>query len=130
MHVCVSSWRSAEVRATSAAWPSVDEQSPVTFLAPDHPALPGHFPGAPVVPGALLLAEGLERLGSLTGQPIQCDRIESAKFFQPVAAGTSVTATLSRTEQGQTRIEFSVAGTPVAHLTVSAMRTAEARIHE
>ena len=103
----------------------------ITFrIAPDHPALPGHFPGAPVVPGALLLAEGLERLGALAGTPIRTDRIDSAKFFQPVAAGVGVTATLTRSEQGHARIEFSVAGTPVAQVTISATPAAEARIHE
>lgn len=97
----------------------------VTFcIAPDHPALPGHFPGAPVVPGVLLLAEGLQRLGRLAGAPIQCQRIESAKFFKPVAAGATVTATLSMTEHGQGSMEFSVAGTPVAHVRIVTTPTA------
>jgi 3-hydroxymyristoyl/3-hydroxydecanoyl-(acyl carrier protein) dehydratase len=101
------------------------EQATITFcIAPDHPALPGHFPGAPVVPGVLLLAEGLERLGRLEGAPIQCRRIESAKFLKPVAAGATITATLTMTAQNQGRIEFSVAATPVAHVTISTTPTA------
>ena len=100
-------------------------QATVTFcIAPDHPALPGHFPGAPVVPGVLLLAEGLERLGLRAGTPIQCRRIEKAKFFKPVAPGATVTAILTITEQGQGRIEFSVATTPVARVTFNTTPTA------
>jgi 3-hydroxymyristoyl/3-hydroxydecanoyl-(acyl carrier protein) dehydratase len=100
-------------------------EATLTFcIAPDHPALAGHFPGAPVVPGVLLLAEGLQRFGRLAGAPIQCRRIESAKFFQPVAAGATVTATLSMTEQGQASMEFSVAGIAVAHVRIAIRPTA------
>jgi 3-hydroxymyristoyl/3-hydroxydecanoyl-(acyl carrier protein) dehydratase len=86
-------------------------------IAVDHPALPGHFPGAPVVPGVLLLAEGLQRLGALTPVPIQCQHIESAKFLQPVAPGTAITATLTIADSGQQNVEFFVAGKRVAQLT-------------
>ena len=84
-------------------------------IAVDHPALPGHFPGAPVVPGVLLLAEGLHRLELLKAVPLQCRRIDSAKFLQPVAAGTTITATLTMASGGCGRIEFHVSGTLVAH---------------
>jgi len=99
-------------------------------IAPDHPAIPGHFPGAPVVPGALLLAEGLHRLELLAGAPIQCQRIESAKFFRSVAAGATVTATLTAADRGQANVEFSVDGTMVAQLTLTAARPAAADAHE
>ena len=89
-------------------------------IALDHPAIPGHFPGAPVVPGALLLAEGLHRLELLAGAPIRCRRIESAKFFRPVAAGATVTATLTPADRDQANVEFSVDGAMVAQLTLTA----------
>lgn len=82
----------------------------------DHPALPGHFPGAPVVPGVLLLAEGLHRLEVLTGAPLVCQRIESAKFLQTVAPGAAITAILAMTDSGRARVEFYVSGTLVAHV--------------
>jgi hypothetical protein len=72
----------------------------------------------------LLLAEGLERLGLLAGAPIQCRCIESAKFFKPVEAAATVTATLTMSEHGQGMIEFSVAMTPVAHVTFMTTRGA------
>jgi 3-hydroxymyristoyl/3-hydroxydecanoyl-(acyl carrier protein) dehydratase len=102
------------MRTTAAALATAT----TTFcIAADHPALPGHFPGAPVVPGALLLAEGLTRLELLAGTPLQCRRIESAKFLRPVAPGATVTATLTMATNGQASIEFCVAGTMVAHAT-------------
>ena len=45
-----------------------------------HPAFAGHFPGAPTVPGALLLAAALEALG-LSRAGLE---IAAAKFLQPV----------------------------------------------
>lgn len=45
-----------------------------------HPAFAGHFPGAPVVPGALLLAAALEAL-ALARADLE---IASAKFLHPV----------------------------------------------
>jgi 3-hydroxymyristoyl/3-hydroxydecanoyl-(acyl carrier protein) dehydratase len=108
------------VRATTTALANAT----TTFcIAVDHPALPGHFPGAPVVPGALLLAEGLHRLELLTAVPLQCQRIESAKFLQPVAPGATITATLAMAKGTQGSIAFYVAGTLVAHVTFFANAT-------
>ena len=45
-----------------------------------HPAFAGHFPGAPTVPGALLLAAALEALG-LARAGLE---IAAAKFLHPV----------------------------------------------
>lgn len=87
-------------------------------IGPDHPALPGHFPGAPLVPGVLLLAEGLHRLEVHTGRALACQRIERAKFLQPVAPGATVTATLSLDAAGKGNLNFYVAGTLVAQATL------------
>ncbi|MGH8687862.1 MAG: 3-hydroxyacyl-ACP dehydratase FabZ family protein [Burkholderiales bacterium] len=58
-------------------------------FAPSHPAFAGHFPGAPVVPGALLLAAALEALG-LAGAGAH---IASVKFLSPVAPDEAVEVT-------------------------------------
>ena len=103
------------MRARAAAEAQVEFSIPV-----DHPALPGHFPGAPVVPGALLLAEGLQRLAAALGAPIESRRIEFAKFLRPVAAGLTVTAALRSLGGKRARVEFSIAGQSVAEVSFDA----------
>lgn len=61
-------------------------------VPPEHPALPGHFPGRPVVPGVLLLDAVLEAAGAAgAGRPA---RLIRAKFAAPVLPGTEVEITL------------------------------------
>ena len=57
------------------------------FLVPhDHPALPGHFPGNPVVPGVLLLDHVLTLLEATNG-PLPALRLPQVKFLQPLLPG-------------------------------------------
>lgn len=58
-------------------------------IAPDHPVFAGHFPGHPIVPGALLLAEALQALDRV-GIATQGCEIASAKFLSPVGPGETV----------------------------------------
>ena len=66
-------------------------------IAPDHPAFAGHFPGQPLLPGALLLAEVLEAvladpaLAALVGP---APRIGTVKFLAPVRPGARLTLEL------------------------------------
>lgn len=55
-------------------------------LPADHPSAPGHFPGRPIIPGALLLDALVAAVA-----PGQGDiAIGSAKFLRPVAHGTAL----------------------------------------
>lgn len=70
------------------------------FVVPAaHPALDGHFPGRPIVPAVVLLAEALA--------PLALERwsLASAKFLAPVAAGEPLT--LHREEDGD-RFRFEI----------------------
>lgn len=49
----------------------------------DHPALPGHFPGDPIVPGVLLLAE-IFALLAVAHSGRRAERLLQVKFLRPV----------------------------------------------
>ncbi|HEV2700819.1 MAG TPA: hypothetical protein VGV09_04255 [Steroidobacteraceae bacterium] len=66
------------------------------FIGADHPALPGHFPGTPVVPGVLLLAQVLDAADQWLGGAVQPLRLRQAKFPAPWLPGMQVLATLER----------------------------------
>lgn len=52
----------------------------------DHPALPGHFPGNPVVPGVLVLEHVLSLLNASHGE-LPALRLPQVKFLQPLLPG-------------------------------------------
>ena len=59
----------------------------------DHPALPGHFPGRPIVPGVVLLDRAILYAASLAAGN-GCWQIGNAKFLSPVSPGESLVFTL------------------------------------
>lgn len=67
-------------------------------LAADHPALPGHFPGHPVLPGVSLLAHALDALAEVPALDAAVGprpRVAVAKFVQAVRPGDAVTLSLA-----------------------------------
>lgn len=72
-------------------------------IAADHPAFAGHFPGRPLLPGVLLLAEVLEAVlavsvlaARLGPRPL----LVSAKFLAPVPPAASLAITLTGEAHG------------------------------
>ena len=57
-------------------------------IAPDHPSLPGHFPGHPVVPGVVVLEQVLAEIERTHGAPGSL-RLPQVKFVQPLLPGES-----------------------------------------
>ena len=82
-------------------------------LAPDHPAYAGHFPGQPILPGVVILAEVLDAVAGATGVPADRWTIVNAKFRHPVVPGSALTLVYERTARGDVRFDV-LAGTSVA----------------
>ena len=60
---------------------------PTQFVVdPSHPSLPGHFPGAPVVPGVLVLERVVALIEAAHG-PLGALRLPQVKFVQPLLPG-------------------------------------------
>jgi 3-hydroxymyristoyl/3-hydroxydecanoyl-(acyl carrier protein) dehydratase len=57
-------------------------------IAADHPAFEGHFPGAPIVPGVVLLDEAMFASAAATG--VERHRVDWVKFLRPVRPGQAV----------------------------------------
>lgn len=55
-------------------------------IAPDHPSLPGHFPGRPLVPGVVLLDRVVAAIEARHG-PLGALRLPQVKFMQPLLPG-------------------------------------------
>jgi 3-hydroxymyristoyl/3-hydroxydecanoyl-(acyl carrier protein) dehydratase len=72
-------------------------------IATDHPALAGHFPGNPIVPGALILDAVLQAVEEYRGR-MRLKRVVSAKFTSPLRPGESFSIKLN--EAGDSHIDF------------------------
>ena len=87
------------------------------FCIPDdHPSLPGHFPGRPVVPGVVLLDAAIALI--LARRPGRVVGIPSVKFTRQVAPGQLVQVSCG---EGGGRIAFActVDGRPALHGSVA-----------
>jgi 3-hydroxymyristoyl/3-hydroxydecanoyl-(acyl carrier protein) dehydratase len=71
-----------------------------------HPAFEGHFPGHPILPGVVLLAELIAAMRADDAGAAREWRVESAKFASPVAPGTRLT--LLRRGEGTGRVRFEI----------------------
>lgn len=84
-------------------------------FALDHPTAEGHFPGNPIIPGAVLLDSILRAvLGGIDlAQPYE---IRMAKFLRPVRPGDRVRVDW-RAERGETRFRCTLVKTEEPALT-------------
>ncbi len=56
-------------------------------IAADHPCLPGHFPGRPLVPGVVMLEQVLRAVQAETGHAAAALRLPQVKFMAPLLPG-------------------------------------------
>ena len=76
-----------------------------------HPALPGHFPGRPLVPGVLLLAR-VERM--LREHGVVVDAVVEAKFLRAVAPDEPLRIRVEMTDGARARFGIEARGLPAA----------------
>jgi 3-hydroxyacyl-[acyl-carrier-protein] dehydratase len=94
-------------------------------IGPEHPALAGHFPGTPIVPGVVLLDETLRAVEQDAAGAATRWRISAAKFVSPVRPGEQLTLMHEPLADGSLRFTVSRDGRLVAHgLLVPAPQTA------
>ena len=79
----------------------------------DHPAAQGHFPGNPIIPGAVLLSETAQAIAAGLGSGPALFQVRSAKFLHPVRPGDRVLIRFSRDDRGEIRFTCVVEGRPV-----------------
>lgn len=73
-------------------------------VEPEHPCLPGHFPGDPIVPGVLILARVIKAAATAFGAPVNAVRV--AKFQARLAPNERFTIVLE--PGGEDAVRFQV----------------------
>lgn len=74
-------------------------------IAAGHPALPGHFPGHPIVPGVVVLDEVLALASRRRGAPLDVAGLPQVKFVSPLLPGEPADVALDAEHDG---VRFSV----------------------
>lgn len=80
----------------------------------DHPAFSGHFPGAPIVPGVVLLDETLHAIAKSSGVALDRCTLSAVKFRNVVRPGEAVTLHYDFVGASGVRFELRSGATPVA----------------
>lgn len=75
-------------------------------IAADHPSIPGHFPGFPIVPGVVLLDEALHAIEQLHGAEEVSWQISTVKFHHPVAPGDALQLSCESRPDAQLQFEL------------------------
>ena len=75
-------------------------------ISTDHPSLPGHFPGAPLVPGVVILDEVLAALLEWRKDCL-LTAIRTVKFLVPLKPEQTFTICFSASDEGGGEVNFS-----------------------
>lgn len=87
--------------------------TPLSLPVP-HPATEGHFPGAPILPGVVLLDEAVRIIERELATGAACWRISSVKFLSPAAPGEALRLEHERLVGGGVRFTILSGGRTVA----------------
>ncbi|MGY6215310.1 beta-hydroxyacyl-ACP dehydratase [Methylolobus aquaticus] len=83
-------------------------------VAPDHPALPGHFPGDPILPGVTLLERVFQLLEESEGMSAPMG-LANVKFLAPLRPGDSCSIEIEARGPGHYRFVCRVGSRVAAH---------------
>lgn len=75
-------------------------------VPPDHPAFEGHFPGHPILPGVVLLAEAMAAIEAATSTSARNWTVDNAKFLGAVEPGARLAITHAMQPSGGVRFEI------------------------
>ncbi|MGH8082364.1 MAG: hypothetical protein ACREP7_17440 [Lysobacter sp.] len=78
-------------------------------IAADHPCLPGHFPGRPLVPGVVLLERVIEAVEAAHG-PMPGLRLPQVKFLRPLLPERTAEVQLETVGAGRWRFRVLESG--------------------
>jgi len=88
-------------------------------IAANHPALPGHFPGHPVVPGVVLLDAVLSALPAHLGKPYRVTGFPAVKFSAPLAPEQAFEVRFVPKDAGRMTFSIESGGTTLVSGSVS-----------
>ena len=71
----------------------------------DHPSLPGHFPGAPIVPAVVILDEVMAAVNEWRADS-RLIGIAAVKFLAPLRPAQPFTICLSSANEAESEIDF------------------------
>ena len=83
-------------------------------IDPCHPALAGHFPGNPIVPGVLLLSEVMLAVEHHFGPMAGACSWPVVKFIAPLRPGERFTITMDSNDRNRFQFSVNRAGTIIA----------------
>jgi 3-hydroxyacyl-[acyl-carrier-protein] dehydratase len=86
-------------------------------IDPAHPSLAGHFPGDPIVPGAILLDYAIAHVEGAFGRKVV--GILAAKFLVPVRPQQTVTFRVAGGDNGRVTITALIGRAVVCSLSVA-----------
>ena len=71
-------------------------------IDPEHPSLPGHFPGQPIVPGVVLLGEIIDCYRQASGKDDRLIGVPMVKFKKPLLPGQPCEVEFNKRPGGKT----------------------------
>ncbi|MCP9460467.1 MAG: hypothetical protein NNA24_00290 [Nitrospira sp.] len=77
----------------------------IVSIGVDHPAIAGHFPGRPIVPGVLVLREVLETARDAMGRVKSVVGLPTVKFTSPLKPGELLTVEVTVETAAETAAE-------------------------